>query len=238
MKDIEVTSKKLRPFFPYYGSKWGMARHMPPPRHERVVECFAGAAGYSTYWGSRNVTLVDTDPIIAGLWDYLIHADAERILELPNLPNAGDSVEGYQLLDAEKWLIGFWLNRGSATPKKTRTAYSARSDKGQLNWGEKAKARIVGQLDAIRDWKVVNKSFDSVDISASTWVIDPPYEDKGRYYRHSFSDYEGLAKFARRLPGQVMVSENEGATWMDFSPLGDFKATRGRTKEVIWIGGN
>jgi hypothetical protein len=28
----------MRPFFPYYGSKWNMARYFPWPDHEHVVE--------------------------------------------------------------------------------------------------------------------------------------------------------------------------------------------------------
>jgi hypothetical protein len=43
----EVTG--LRPFFSYYGAKWGLGRHYSAPAHWTVVEPFAGSAGYSLF---------------------------------------------------------------------------------------------------------------------------------------------------------------------------------------------
>lgn len=118
----------MRPMFPFYGSKFNIARHYPSPRHDRVVEPFAGSAGYSTFYGCARVDLFDADPIIAGVWDFLIRGSDQEIAALPDMPNVGDNVDNYAIPQEAKWLIGFWLNRGSATPKKSRTAYSARVD--------------------------------------------------------------------------------------------------------------
>ncbi|CAH2810259.1 MAG: hypothetical protein PPHEINF_6364 [uncultured Paraburkholderia sp.] len=144
----------MRPFFPYYGSKWNIARHYPKPSTDLVIEPFAGSAGYATFHDCSRVQLIDADPIIAGVWSYLIRASAKEILALPELPEVGDCVDNYNICQEAKWLIGFWLNRGSASPKKTRTAYSARTDKAQLVWSTRAKQRIASQLEGVSGWSI------------------------------------------------------------------------------------
>lgn len=225
----------MRPFFPYYGSKWNTARYYPAPTHRTVVEPFAGSAGYATFYGGEKVILYDTDPIIAGLWSYLIGVSGRERISLPELPEPGDCVDDYNIPQEARWLIGFWLNRGSAQPKKSRTAYSSRTDRGQLNWGLRAKERIASQLDAIRSWKVVEGSFASVPDHKATWFVDPPYGEKGKYYRHGFDDYESLGPWCLTRRGQVIVCENEGAVWLPFEPLGSFKSSNGRSREVVYL---
>lgn len=224
----------MRPFFPYYGSKWNMARYYPKPKTGLVIEPFAGAAGYSTFYDCQKVKLIDSDPIICGVWDYLLKAKPQEIISLPDMPNAGDHVDDFDLPQEAKWLIGFWLNRGSAQPKKSRTAYSARSDKGQLNWGQKAKERIAGQLHMLSGWSVHNSSFDETENEFATWFVDPPYADKGKYYRHSFSRFEDLASWSLERNGDLIVCEGVGASWLPFEKLGDFKTSTGKSLEVVY----
>lgn len=224
----------MRPFFPYYGSKWNMARYYARPTHDLVIEPFAGGAGYATFYDARAVKLIDADPIIAGLWSYLIKATPAEILALPEMPEVGDSVDNYDLPQEAKWLIGFWLNRGSATPKKSRTAYSSRTDRAQLNWGAKAKDRIATQLPALAGWSVAEGSYDSAADQEATWFIDPPYGDKGKFYRVQFEGFEQLGEWARRRQGQVIACEGDGANWLPFRPLGSFKTSKGRAAEVVW----
>ena len=102
----------MRPFFPFYGSKWNLSRHYPVPRYDLVVEPFAGAAGYSTFYEPRLVHLYESDPVLVGVWDYLLKVDADEILRLPDLPKVGDCVDDHPIPQEAKWLIGFWLNRG------------------------------------------------------------------------------------------------------------------------------
>lgn len=225
----------LRPMFPYYGSKWNIARYYPKPNHDVVIEPFAGGAGYSLFYGTARAVLIDKDPIIAGLWKYLVRATVADIMALPEMPEAGDSVDNYQVPQEAKWLMGFWLNRGSATPKKTRTAYSARADRGQLNWGPKAKERIASQLDAIRGWTMIEGEYSEAPDSTATWFIDPPYGDKGRYYRVPFKDFEALGEWSMDRPGSVIVCEGPGADWLPFLPLGDFKSSKGHATEVVYL---
>jgi site-specific DNA-adenine methylase len=55
----------LRPFFPYYGSKWRAARAYPPPLHRQIVEPFAGSAGYALRYRSREAVYVRYSEVTA-----------------------------------------------------------------------------------------------------------------------------------------------------------------------------
>ena len=224
----------MRPFFPFYGSKWNIARHYPPPRDGLVVEPFAGGAGYASFYGCREVLLIDADPVVSGLWAWLVRASAEEVMGLPEMPEVGDNVDNYAITQEAKWLIGFWLNRGSASPKKSRTAYSARTDRAQLNWGRRAKERIAAQLPLLAGWRVLAGGYDHAPDVEATWFIDPPYGDKGRYYRVGFSDFPALGEWARSRRGEVVACEGPGATWLPFAPLGSYKTSRGRSDEWVW----
>jgi site-specific DNA-adenine methylase len=226
----------MRPFFPFYGSKWNMARYYPEPIWSHTIEPFAGAAGYSTFYEPASADLFDADPIIAGIWRYLLTVTPKEIMALPELPNVGDNVDDFNIPQEARWLIGFWLNRGSASPKKSRTAYSARSDRGQLNWGLKAKERIAKQLPLIEFWTITEDDFEASGSSDdATWFIDPPYVDKGKFYRVKFSDHERLGRWAKARNGQVIVCEGPGADWLDFRPFGTFKSSTGRALERVWM---
>ena len=225
----------VRPFFPYYGSKWNIARHYPPPEFGRVIEPFAGSAAYSTFYNCERVLLVDADPVLCETWRYLISASEKDIENLPLLPEVGDNVDNYDLSPGAKYLIGFWLNRGSATPKKSRTAYSARTDKAQLNWGTRAKERIVQQLPLIRKWNVISGPYTAAPDDIATWFIDPPYGDKGKFYRVKFAAFDQLGLWCRERRGRTIVCEGPGAKWLPFEPLGSFKTSNGKADEFVYI---
>lgn len=225
----------MRPFFPFYGSKWNAARRYPAPRYDLVVEPFAGSASYATYYDAPRALLIDADPIVCGVWDYLQRVSGAELAALPDLPCVGDSVDAYAIPAEAKHLIGFWINRGSSTPKRTRTAYSTRTDLGQLTWGPRAKARIAAQVERIRGWRVLEGSYTVADDVEATWFIDPPYVDKGRSYRVRFSGHAELGAWCHTRRGQVIVCEAPGATWLPFEPFESFKSSRGRADEVAWV---
>jgi 16S rRNA G966 N2-methylase RsmD len=106
-------------------------------------------------------------------------------------------------------------------------------------WGERVRNTIASQVDAIRHWKIFERSYeDCPSVRKATWFIDPPYQKAGHHYRFGpeLIDYGKLAAWCRARPGQVIVCENAGANWLPFRTLADVKTTRvGRkSKEVYW----
>ncbi len=75
--------KPLKAFFSYFGSKVGAAAKYPEPRHDLIVEPFAGAAGYSVRHHHKQIELFDASPTICGVWRFLIRAKPADILALP-----------------------------------------------------------------------------------------------------------------------------------------------------------
>lgn len=228
----------IRPLFPFYGSKWRDARRYPVPVGDVVIEPFAGSAGYSLWHEPRRVHLYDVDPIIVGVWEYLINAGSREILSLPDLAQ-GQTVDDLAVPQEARWLIGFWINRGSSSPAKRASKWQERYAGGpQLVWGPRARTRIVESLPSIQHWTITQSSYaDILTPEGATYFVDPPYMDKGRYYRYRHVDYAHLAEWVRRLPGRVIVCEQAGAEWLPFEPLATIKSTRGQSAEVVYRGG-
>lgn len=229
----------MRPFFPYYGGKWRDAvKHYPTPTESTIVEPFAGSAGYALRYYDRVVHLYDVDPVICGVWDYLIKVSPSEILSIPDVPLEG-SVHDLSLPQEARWLVGFWLNAGAASPRKRPSKWMREGTNPGSFWGKRVRERIASQVDAIRHWRVRQASYREIDpLPRSTWFVDPPYRLAGRHYKHGSQsiDYKDLGEWCQTLPGQVICCENEGADWLPFSPLADTKTTRRgrRSLETIW----
>jgi len=221
----------LRPFFRYYGGKWRTAPGYPAPRHQLLVEPFAGAAGYSLRHHDRSVVLVEKDLVIASIWQWLLRATAADVLALPDVDERGTDV-----LDVDPGalaLIGMWLCNGVSSPRKTPSAWMRRYPE-KLWWGPRARQRIADQLPAIRHWTVICGDWSEGPRGPATRFVDPPYAEQGRHYRHSTVDYAALARACTTWTGQTIVCEQAGATWLPFRPLHCAKATRGVSRESIY----
>lgn len=226
----------LRPFFSFFGSKWALAKHYPAPIYTHVVEPFAGGAGYSLRHHGRSVTLLDTNPIIAGLWRYLIGVSASEILRLPVDIYTIDDVHECQ---EAKWLVGFWFGRACNGPRRTLSAWGRAGKWPTSFWGPTIRERIARQVEQIRHWRVIEASYENVPVVCATWFVDPPYERQGKHYVGPQPDYAALGEWCRRLSGQVIVCENDGARWLPFKPFAVGRANSSRgigrvTRESIW----
>lgn len=224
---------KLKPFFSYFGSKWRSIPSYPKPEHQTIIEPFAGGASYALHYPEREVCLIDKDPIICGVWEYLIKATVREILELPD---TFENVNDIKAPQEARWLIGFWLNRATTHPGKTPSAWMRTGEHESSFWGLEKRIRIAGQLEYIRHWQIFNNSYDSAPNCAATWFIDPPYQRMGHCYRFSDIDYSHLSGWCKSRRGQVIVCEQEGAEWLPFEPHGKFKANHASrtTSEVIY----
>lgn len=235
----------IRQFFSYYGAKWRVAPTYPAPVHAHIVEPFAGSAGYALRYPSRAVTLIDADEIIVGTWSYLISATEQEIRALPLWDGSWNTVDDLDLPQEARWLIGWWLNKGAASPRKQPSAWMRQGLRPRSMWGEAVRERIASQQQFIRHWRVLHGDYTLAgDIGPATWFIDPPYQEAGRHYRHGSRaiDYERLSEWCRSRPGQAIVCEQAGADWLPFSEHMIAKGTEGsgrsgRSAEVVWTGG-
>lgn len=230
---------KLKPFWCYYGGKWRSAPRYPAPRHDTIVEPFAGAAGYATRYADRRVVLVEADPIVAELWRWLIHTPEAEVLALPLEVPA--TVRDLGLAPGPSALIGFWLNKGAAAPMQTPSRWMRSGVRPASFWGREVRDRIASQVGAIRHWIVIEGTYsDAPDVEA-TWYVDPPYQRAGVHYRRRLvpAEYPALGAWCRSRRGQVIACEEVGADWLPFIPAFEAKANESRTggkrcAEAIW----
>jgi site-specific DNA-adenine methylase len=233
----------LRPMLSYYGSKWRLAPKYPSPLYDTIIEPFAGGAGYSLLHHNRNVILIEKNLKVAAVWQYLISANSRDILDLPILKE-DDCIDDFQWLsDAEKWLIGFWLNLAVSAPCKRLSKWSKLNNK-KNSWGEVIRSRIASQVDCVSHWKVVNDDYQVAENIEATWFIDPPYQRQGKYYPNGSNaiDFKSLGEWCASRNGQVMVCENLGADWLPFIPfceqsgtLDNITGKQRKSSEVIWF---
>ncbi len=232
--------KCLGLFFNYFGGKWRIADRYPAPSHRVLIEPFAGSAGYALHHPDRQVRLYDVDPVVCGVWDYLIRARESEILALP--PAVTD-LRAMDLPQEARWLIGFWLNKG-ATPCHRPDRWMRDGTRPNSFWGEAIRARIASQVQYIRHWTVEQRSYEAIEDSAATWFVDPPYAVSGHKYRFGAKgiDFQKLGTWCASRSGEVIVCEQAGATWLPFEPIGSYKSLEGRfgkkqTHEVAWFQG-
>ena len=238
------------PFFTYYGGKWRVAPRYPEPYHGLVIEPFAGSAGYSVRHESPRAWLNDPDPHVCGTWDYLIRLaqlgerGQREILNLPDI-EATTSVDDYAIPQEARWLIGWWLNKGSATPKRRPSSFALKHPAGAPYWGASIRERIARQLPLLRQWQVTSFDYRDLPDGRGTWFIDPPYVGAGHHYRLGSStiDYADLAQWCRSRTGQVIVCEADDADWLPFEPLAPIQGNKGRqrkggaAREVVYLRG-
>lgn len=231
------SSSDLKPFFCFYGGKWRAAQKYPVPLHRTIIEPFAGAAGYSTRYSDHNILLYDADPVICGVWEFLIKSSPADILRLPL---EVQHVDDLPICQEARWLIGFWLNKGTTGPRLTPSKWMRSGKRPNSFWGGSVRARIARQVSAIKHWRVINEEFASAPDITATWFIDPPYQGKcGKCYRRKFDQFDELGIWCRSRPGQVIVCEQDPAHWLPFTPLATIKTTPGArgkkcSKEMIY----
>jgi hypothetical protein len=200
----------------------------PAPKHDKIIEPFAGSAAYSLCGNNweKEVELYDTYPVVIGVWNYLKKASAKDIESLPAIGPGDSLIDHTYLSDEERHLIGFCINPGSSVPKLKATGFT--------RW-QTAKKYILTNLHKIKHWKINHADYSTAPDVKATWFIDPPYQKSGKYYVKTKLDYEILSQWVGSRKGQLIVCENEGADWLNFEPLTTTKNTGyKRSREVLW----
>ena len=224
----------MRPFGRYLGSKWKLAPHYGENKFETIVELFAGFAGYATYHNAKHAILVEKNPMVANIWDWLINVSTDEIEDIPDL--IFDTTD--LTPQPKKDLVGLWLTRGAATPKIKMGDYHGEeliTDNPSRFWCAGVKQRLIEQVPLIRDWEVICGDYTEAPDIEATWFVDPPYQLQGKSYPMKFNDYENLAKFVKQLKGQVIVCESKGADWLPFKELTKVLSQQNKeVTEMVW----
>ena len=226
----------LNSFFLYFGSKSQLAHRYPAPVHDTIIEPFAGSAAYSVRHHRRKVILIDKDPVVVGLWSYLLRSSPRDLLALPDLA-VGQHVNELRICQEARWLIGRWIDFGAKAPAGKRTPWGSDESKMHRTWGRTMRARLAGQVDKIRHWQIIEGGYESAPDVEATWFIDPPYQRGGLQYTVSSKglDFPALGAWCRERQGQVIVCEETGASWLPFEPFATIRSVgKNLTGEVIW----
>ena len=193
--------------------------------HGVIVEPFAGAAGYSLRYASARVHVNDADPVVAGVWDFLVRGGEAEVRRLPLL-EPGQLVSDLGVCQEARWFIGFWVNPGSARPKERMSSFGSyprghRQHRSSRCWGEAVRARVAAQVGLVAHWTVGCAGYGELPDREATWFVDPPYQRAGAHYAFGSAgiDYETLGRWCMRRPGQLIACEAAGADWLPFVPL-------------------
>lgn len=214
--------------FYYYGRKKQIAKYYPRPAYDTIIEPFAGAAAYSLYkdnW-KKNVILIEKDPKVYEIWDWLIHrATVEEIDNLPKLTVGEKSSEFLHIIHAAT-KMAFAFRTIKVTPVLER------------NW-EISRRVFKENLYKVKHWQIINDDYSVAPDIEATWFIDPPYKgDGGMGYRFGSNtiDYPKLAEWAKARKGEVIFCEGKEGDYLPFKPLLELKGVAGKTsKEVVYL---
>ena len=220
--------------FPYFGGKYRLARHYPPPVHDTIIEPFAGSAAYALFhhFGHR-VILVEKDPQIVALWKWLItEATPQTILELPDIER-GTPLDVFGPMGTPARTLINLVAQSAATDRHLATEWMA------ARWNPRRR-RVADRVDRIRDWTIIAGDYTLAPNMEATWFIDPPYQTAKDGYRSAPNtdiDYTALSAWCRSRKGQVIVCEHEGADWLPFRDLrGALTQSKAMRRELIWEG--
>lgn len=210
--------------FSYFGSKSKICHLYPAPQYESIIEPFAGSARYSLLYWKKDITIIDNNVTVIGVWKYLQNASYGDIMSLPKKPQ---DINVLNLSQAEKDFLGFCWARGNAFPAKKVGLYSD-------GWESKQKS-IASDIKKIQHWNIIFGSYSQIENKPATWFIDAPYQYAGNKYKNHKISYGALRKFCLSREGQIIVCENEKADWLSFEPLCSIQGARNNNpKEYVY----
>lgn len=241
--------------FKWFGSKWQSGRKYPAPAHGKIIEPFAGGAGYSLNYCERDVTICETDPHLSKLWPWLIGIATEAMIrEIPINTPEGTDIRALGLSDGQALLLKTWQRTNNVGDCWTISPWGNKP--GQ--WTESTRSRVADEVGATKHWKFLPDAMPLLHYAANdwygaadhdndyTWFIDPMYQYNYQYRNKTGHDYEKLGKLIKSLPGQVIVCEavcpKTGAipNWLPFRHFAETVTSRRKvennhhSKELIW----
>jgi hypothetical protein len=230
--------------FSYYGGKSKIIDAYPAPRHDLIIEPFAGAAAYAFRYREHPVWLNDLDERTAAIWTFLLSPDASEWVEQywPSTVSVGSRGTDYLPDECPSGLRELFRAEANQGTQGARGVHEQVTGMGVKCW-PRTKRKFLEIIPQISHWKFTQRDYRNINFYAlpATWFIDPPYANPaGSRYRTGGLDYAALASWCRDLNGQVMVCENLGADWLPFEPIEHRRVSiRSRyqladAKEVLW----
>lgn len=220
--------------FSYYGSKTNLARLYPKPKHDLIIEPFAGSARYALEHFEKDVILIDKYPVIIKVWKWLQSCSPNDILKLPRRLVETDRLDE-MTFDCEeaKLLMGFVVGCGAQRPRVKATKRKTTDRPNHVNYNLQ---RIAKNLFKIKHWQFIEGDYTVAPETKATWFIDPPYQHGGQAYVFGTKqiNFTDLAEWCRTREGQVIVCENTKADWMNFKPISKQRGSLFATTEAIW----
>jgi hypothetical protein len=215
----------------YYGAKTNLIPFYPAPRHDKIIEPFAGSARYALRYFEKDVLLIDKYPTIIKIWKWLQSCSEKDVLSLPRKMTFGQTLEEFTFdCEEAKLFMGFIIGCGAERPRIKATERKTTMRPNHINYNLK---RIANQLFKIRHWEFLEADYSVAPNIEATWFIDPPYEFGGAAYVYNKVNYAELSEWSQTRKGQIIICENTKATWMNFKPIvqrGSLKTTT----EAIW----
>lgn len=217
----------------YYGAKTNIIDLYPKPKHDLIIEPFAGTARYALKYFDHNVILCDKYHVVVKIWKWLQLCSPNDILSLPRFKHGQNYKEHKFDCEEQLFLISFIHGSGDAKPRNYPTIRKTIDRPNHVNYTLK---RIANNLHKIKHWTILQADYDTIPNQPATWFIDPPYQFGGEAYHFSNKqiNYPQLASWSIERTGQVIVCENVKATWMDFKPMIIQRGSIKKGTEAIW----
>lgn len=213
----------------YYGSKNRIVKYYPKPVFNKIIEPFAGAAYYSLRYFENDVILIDKNPVIINIWNYLQQCSLKDITSLPILP-AGEKLKRENFdCDGQFNLMRFLICQASYSGNNVVSKWGALRLSANIR-------RVAAHLFKIKHWNFIHGSYEDLENVNATWFIDPPYTFGGHKYLMSNKkiDFNNLSEYCLDRKGQVIVCENTKADWLPFVPLTKCYGVKHTTMEAIY----
>ncbi len=228
--------------FYFYGGKRRLARSYPAPKHDVIVEPFAGSAAYSVTHLTPSllrpaldkVILIEKDKRVYDTWVKLLDMDADDVLNYP-IPEAGERTSDFLLMTSA---VSNRIARQKEMVVTDRMPVVLRRMFKQI---ANVLPHVKGRVE------VIHGDYTEAEDIEATWFIDPPYhvgsraQQRGMGYAEGCNsaalDYNALGEWCQSRRGQKIVCEQDGADWLPFEHLARARDSIGGVQsEVVWLG--
>ncbi len=234
--------------FSFYGAKSKILAFYPSPKHDMIIEPFAGGASYSLRHGAgREVWINDLDPKVFAMWTFIRDDLPAWLDRIPARVAVGERVSGL-LHEMPLGLVSLLQSEANQGTQGAKGVHDQVTSMGAKCW-PRIKDKLAWAHERCQGWIITNLAYNYIHAEAvgaragaATWFIDPPYDNTaGRRYRQQVVDYNALRDFCLTRRGQVIVCENMGAGWLPFQPVVNRRGIRSRyqkstAQEGIWVG--